>query len=106
MSSDNWTVCPWCARDADAARASAIQEAESQYGKLSPEDFTKAVDDAREMPRSDSMFPTWREDWSVGFRSEKSGGSTQIRMVYEGSCTECERSIRRDYSEPLKLEDA
>ena len=64
MSADNWAECPQCTKNKDVALIRAGKIVESGYGKVSKEDYNKAVSLIASV--GIEQEPTLREDYDIG----------------------------------------
>lgn len=83
MSADAWRVCPKCSASIVSKRELAIIEADSQYGKIPVNQWTKLHDDAHSMPVKETE-ETLREDYEI-FTDE----SGKFYVGYHCSCKIC-----------------
>ena len=82
MSGRNYTVCPQCRLNSEAARAAAERRCfEEAYGKVEPAEYERL---RREAMNIDKPEDTMREDYEMRMTV---GGV--FRWYYCASCSEC-----------------
>lgn len=85
MSADDWTTCPKCTEKRGQEWRHAERQAADQYGKVTPEEFTKLMEEVhqkRALAEGDQP-ETLREDYELGIVKGN------FWVTYRASCTVC-----------------
>lgn len=96
MSADAWRICPKCSVSIASKRELALIEADSQYGKIPVNQWTKLHDDAHSMPIKQTE-ETLREDYEI--YTDESG---TFHVDYHCGCTICGFRHNFKYEQLLK----
>lgn len=82
MSADNWTKCPRCKANYQTEYVKAVNDIDSQYGKLDKNEWLSRYEQLQR--RAEPNNNTFKEDYEF-YGAET--GTLSIR--YTGRCTEC-----------------
>lgn len=83
MSADNWTNCPKCRVDHDAALTAEHQRIAALYGKVSVEQFDSARSALASLEAETEDENTLREDYEIGI------WDGVFTVSYRGGCEKC-----------------
>jgi len=81
MSARNYTSCPNCEKIAISDREDAINTVRETYGKIKPEDFVEAMNEASKEPKLECTLAEYYEFEFVGI--------TEFKLRYSCVCDEC-----------------
>ena len=91
MSADRWGICPKCKFRAEQAQAQKILAAGESYGKVDPQDYLDAINEAS---KPIELSNTLREDYEIS--TDEDG---HFEVSYRSSCRQCDHSFTYTHSE-------
>lgn len=94
VSADNWEICPYCLKEAEASKKIAAEKVELLYGQIPMAEFLELQRESRVLVEEEA-FRTFREDYEFYVKDGK------VIASYSGWCTTCKRGLNFKHEEPL-----